>query len=172
MIEKLQGESAKSYQALQDYWNMGAGRSLKSLIARYQEMESPPTSRYSTLANWSSVHNWKERIEREIIDIANENEEIAQEERAKLYKRQFDIINNALQVEEQARGSINYENMSVAQYTSLINAVHKMLADLRTNDTAKIALTDPDGKRPYEGKVDHESIMAIAARLDKLNEQS
>jgi len=170
MIEKIASESGKAYQSLLDYWNMGASRSITKLVELYMASPSPPTTRYSTVAGWSSRYNWKERIEAEIIAIAKQNESVAIEERAKLFNKQFDLIYDALEVAETAKQSINFEKTSVAQFTGILTAIHKMLADLRTNDTTKVALTDVDGKKPYEGKVDESTILAIAARFDKANE--
>jgi len=62
-------ESTKACQALQDYIDMGAGRSLAKLAETYQAIpedapESPPTKHLRTLKGWSSRFEWQARLDR------------------------------------------------------------------------------------------------------------
>jgi len=171
MIDKLTGESSKAYQALQDYWNLGASRTLRKLQGQYQERESPPTKSYPTISRWSSKFKWEDRIAQEIVKIAQENESIAQEERQKLFKEQFNIVRNAIEIEAKSRQFIDYDKLSLAQYNALIANIWKMLADLRTNDTQKIALTDPAGNQAYQ-QIDATNVVELIDRIQKRkNEQ-
>ncbi|MDH5505756.1 MAG: hypothetical protein OEZ02_00865 [Anaerolineae bacterium] len=69
-LKQADGESRAANQALQDYVYMGAGRSLRKLLAQYskqiankQQTAKPPTSRWSTLAGWSSKYAWQSRLD-------------------------------------------------------------------------------------------------------------
>lgn len=66
-------ESARANKALQDYAHMGSRRSLHGLEKRYMAMdeewkknpsrtEKPPSTRWMTISNWSSVFRWQERV--------------------------------------------------------------------------------------------------------------
>lgn len=67
--ERKPGETDKAVLALNDYLRMGPGRSLRDLHERYCQQsangaatEKPPTERLRTLAEWSSVFGWQERV--------------------------------------------------------------------------------------------------------------
>lgn len=76
-LAKSPGETLRANQALRDYANMGAGRSLSSLQELYrarvrQNMaepipgspsESVPTQAIFTLKEWSSRYQWQARLE-------------------------------------------------------------------------------------------------------------
>lgn len=67
-LQPQEGEGAKAYRAFTDYCNMGAGRSLRKLVAVYAQQidgkaaaELPPTTRLRTLEGWSVTFRWLER---------------------------------------------------------------------------------------------------------------
>lgn len=66
--QRHDGESDKAVVACNDYLRMGVRRSLRKLLAVYQERrangsgtDSPPTTLFNTLATWSGKFNWQER---------------------------------------------------------------------------------------------------------------
>jgi len=67
------GESRRSNIALNDYYAMGPGRSLRALHERYigqdatgAQPEKPPTAYVSTLKTWSLRFNWQKRVARRV----------------------------------------------------------------------------------------------------------
>lgn len=75
--ERREKESDNAYNALLDYCQMGAGRSLSSLVNRYQTVSKslPPTKRITTLKQWSSRYEWQARTAAYDADIKAEAEE-------------------------------------------------------------------------------------------------
>ena len=67
--ERQPDETKGSYAAFCDYRDMGVGRSLRALHERYTEQsanksltEKPPTTNFSTIANWSTKFDWQDRV--------------------------------------------------------------------------------------------------------------
>ena len=77
-LARCKGETRKAHDALQDYWRMGSGRSIRKLLQKYNEpdTELPPTRHFATLAGWSARYAWQARIDRakEIDDDALQRE--------------------------------------------------------------------------------------------------
>lgn len=65
-------ESNKARQAFEDYFNLGAGRSIDKLVQKYNEpsTKSPPTKHRATIGKWSSAHNWQQRVAERDAEIA------------------------------------------------------------------------------------------------------
>lgn len=69
-------ETNKARQAFEDYFGMGAGRSLRALHEIYCVQKNtegspiPPTARLPTLKKWSSAHGWQDRVARREKEIA------------------------------------------------------------------------------------------------------
>lgn len=78
MIERLEKETDKSWQAFQDYFAMGQGRSVRGLHTQYMAKRSkkiiPPTKSYKTLLLWSSRYGWDGRVK--AADKAAEEERL------------------------------------------------------------------------------------------------
>jgi len=59
-------ETPAAQEAFEDYYGMGPERSLRKLTDQYEERKQtankPPTVRFETIAEWSTKHNWQERI--------------------------------------------------------------------------------------------------------------
>jgi hypothetical protein len=79
-LNRIKSETQKAHNALMDYFLMGAGRSLRTLIERYRKWgftadnggtKSAPTVRFNTLAGWSTRFHWQARIAQQ---AANDNE--------------------------------------------------------------------------------------------------
>jgi len=68
-LERAQGVSRKSNQALRDYAMMGSGRSQRKLIEHYKgqaasnPLAKPPTLIYGTLAGWCLRNDWVARVD-------------------------------------------------------------------------------------------------------------
>lgn len=64
-LVSVEGETGRANAAFRDYAMMGPARSLRRLLARYQEEEAaggvPPTTAWQTLSTWSGRHRWQER---------------------------------------------------------------------------------------------------------------
>lgn len=65
-LEKIPGETQRANLALFDYYSLGPGRSMQTLLNRYKEDIAkglkPPTRRFSTLLDWSRFNGWQERV--------------------------------------------------------------------------------------------------------------
>lgn len=64
-LAPVDGETAKASQALNDYAQLGPGRSLAGLCERYQSRaETAPTRQLTTLKQWSTTYDWQARVAR------------------------------------------------------------------------------------------------------------
>lgn len=68
LYAKLPGERPKTYQARQDFYRVGPGRTLPILLDRYVERLQdsgiePPTTSLGTLQSWSARDGWQESAE-------------------------------------------------------------------------------------------------------------
>jgi hypothetical protein len=77
-LSRIKGESKKAHSAFMDYFLMGAGRSLRKLLAEFSKQHEnasstkhPPTTKWTTLSKWSHIHRWQARIARQ-TEIDNE----------------------------------------------------------------------------------------------------
>lgn len=77
-LNRIKGESKKAHSAFMDYFLMGAGRSLRKLLANFSKLaeneastKQPPTTKWTTLSKWSHIHHWQARIVRQ-TEIDNE----------------------------------------------------------------------------------------------------
>ena len=98
-LVRAESETQKANDALNDYYFMGSGRSLRKLLARYIEQkqdtnrtDEPPTVHWKTLSDWSTDKHWQDRI-KQAKDIENKNaREKEREDRRKIitgFKGQF-----------------------------------------------------------------------------------
>ena len=94
-LGRAAGERAKTNRALNDYYLMGAGRSIRKLCALYRERyqaaiegESktgfPPTRRLTTLLNWSRHFHWQERVKAAMAQADAERRRIRLERQAEV----------------------------------------------------------------------------------------
>jgi len=62
-IERLPGDTPKSYAALCDYCALGPARSIDKLLQNYTSsgIANPPTKHRASLGLWSSQHDWQRR---------------------------------------------------------------------------------------------------------------
>lgn len=79
--EKGEKETKRAIVACNDYLRMGVGRSLRKLHEIYEKRkqepdkegtEKPPTTRFATIAGWSTTFGWVERAE--VYDAQTEKE--------------------------------------------------------------------------------------------------
>lgn len=89
------GEKGKPNAALNDYYMLGAGRSLRRLCALYRERHQsasegaaetglPPTRRLRTLFGWSARYHWQERVEAAQAEAEAERRRIRLERQIKV----------------------------------------------------------------------------------------
>lgn len=146
--DRLPDEQQRHYRAFLDYRNMGEGRSLNALFARYRvqiENESgtePPCRTKNTLARWSSQFNWVERAEAW---------DMAAVERAEAARREHEqaLIDQLERDREEAR---NVRRMIIKQ---LHNFYVRMLNDVDAGP----------GRRPNVGVQDFGRLVSTAAKL-------
>lgn len=90
-LVRIKGESARANNALRQYYLMGAGRSLRALLAQFNQQvldnegTKPPTTRFNTLGMWSSAYNWQARIAAQ-TEIDFEADRLAWESRRRQIK--------------------------------------------------------------------------------------
>lgn len=79
-------ETPAALQAFEDYWALGDDRSLEGLWRQYKARDEsgakpgPPTVRLNTLKEWSSEHNWQDRVKARIDEEAARVRKKMQEE--------------------------------------------------------------------------------------------
>lgn len=78
-LARCHSESKLANAGLLDYYQMGSGRSLRTLFSKYRNQNSnsaltpSPTNRLSTITTWSVRFSWQERIaRREELDLAED----------------------------------------------------------------------------------------------------
>lgn len=87
-LDRRPDETRQANDALLDYYHMGSGRSVRLLCDKYRNQTEicagsrPPTRRLSTLLEWSTRHEWQDRIH-ESVRLDQEAERIAREEALK-----------------------------------------------------------------------------------------
>ena len=64
-------ETPAAQEAFEDYYGLGAERSLTKLAESYQTSTEPiPTEHIATLKKWSVEHNWQERVKERVRERA------------------------------------------------------------------------------------------------------
>lgn len=138
-LERIKRETVRAHKAFIDYALTGSRRSLRLLLERYRREDSqwtknptkytqPPTTRWTTIANWSKRYQWVERAkafdlvqrERELIDYEQERD-AWRKKRRRLIDASFVKTNNAL---------IGTEMEGVTFHT-LINALRTLNKEVR-----------------------------------------
>jgi hypothetical protein len=64
-LGRIKGETAKHHRALNDYAQLGAGRSLTKLLDHWKHQDRPepaPTRQLRTLKTWSAKYHWQARL--------------------------------------------------------------------------------------------------------------
>jgi len=107
-LHRAAGESARANVALRDYFRMGAGRSLRSLLERYlvqgtskEQTEKPPTLHWSTLCGWSAKFDWQKRVEAQTAIEAAEDEATWRERRREAIERDWQVAGKLLKLSDQ-----------------------------------------------------------------------
>ena len=82
--ERQSKESKNSILACNDYLRMGAGRSLRGLVAKYQQLlhdsdTKPPVTTMKTVGKWSATYGWVKRAETYDAFIEDEKNAMAEE---------------------------------------------------------------------------------------------
>jgi len=85
-LDRVKGEGRRANAALVEYFNMGAGRSLRKLMDLFLERTlndnlAPPTTRIWTLNSWSMENAWDERVKRAEEIQRKEDARILRDER-------------------------------------------------------------------------------------------
>lgn len=102
-LERMEGESKKSHDALHEYAVMGVGRSLRKLLESFNARPVRPTRHWFTLSQWSRNFDWVARVER--FDELNRAKAIAAFE-ANWQEKVMGSTETLGRLSEQARVSI------------------------------------------------------------------
>jgi hypothetical protein len=94
----LDGESLKAHTAFLDYVRMGSGRSLRKLMAWYEDgrqidgqTTAVPTTRLRTLEQWSSTFTWQTRLETYQKTLAADEQQRWEERRRHIRESDWDL---------------------------------------------------------------------------------
>lgn len=153
-LSRCKGETRKAHDALQSYFHMGSGRSLRKLLEQYCQQidQEPPTKRFKTLADWSTRYAWQARIDRakEIDDDAlqrewaTRREEWKQEEwdiAAKLLERAQQMLTFPVAeiVHQNDDGSVQivkpakWKPVDVARFAEVASKLARLAAEMETD---------------------------------------
>lgn len=113
--EMLAGETPKAYQGFIDYCRLGgASRSLSNLETLYKSSTvDVPTTSLRTLKEWSTVHNWQERIR-----IYDQRLQASLETAIK--ERRLSLLDKFGIVVETAIENVNLDDVSLSQVTGAL----------------------------------------------------
>lgn len=148
-LEMVEHETTKAHQALFDYAQMGMGRSLRKLIARYQLQEQEwtsfknnpkgwpqdkpipepiPSKSWTVISGWSGKFLWQERVIR-FDEIEREREALEfQNDRAKWSRRRKEFANAFFNKSVMA---LNALNMSKQELGDVTRAFKTALEEIR-----------------------------------------
>ena len=71
----IKRETSRALRAFEDYFGMGATRSLDKLLQRYSDnAPDTPTQSIDTLKRWSASHNWPARVRDREIKVSEKTE--------------------------------------------------------------------------------------------------
>lgn len=164
MITQLHNENSKQYQAICDYWRLGASRSLNQLLKQYKEARSAPAKTYMVLKRWYTDFEWEKRISENIALEQKELEALYQDELVKNTKRRFDVLDGMYDLIKDM--TVDTENTSIAQATGLLRAFVESSGKIFNLDApVKVAPTDPDGKKPYTIDTSWENVEKLLNKL-------
>lgn len=96
--EKVKGETKNAVLACNDYLRMGLGRSLRSLLSHYREVEqnSAPTLSLATLNLWSAKYGWQERAETYDAAIEADKQAAEKERQRQIAERRKAIMEDGV----------------------------------------------------------------------------
>lgn len=152
MLEKLDTENTKQYQAICDYWRLGAGRSISQLLSLYKEQENPPSKTYVTLKNWSVKFEWDKRISDLIVNEQKLLEDLYTEKLIENTKRRFDLLDDMYHLTQDM--TVDIEDTSLAQATNLYKTLFDAIGKAFNLDApVKVAPTDPTGQKEYQSDI-------------------
>jgi hypothetical protein len=90
-------ETGSAAEAIDDYVDLGPGRSLRILHERYlSDPDAAPTRRLKTLKDWSVKYNWQARIRDAATARSTEKLEQAADLDADTFLKSSVILNNSL----------------------------------------------------------------------------
>ncbi|MFA5166593.1 MAG: hypothetical protein WC449_04870 [Candidatus Paceibacterota bacterium] len=168
MITQLHNENSKQYQAICDYWRLGASRSLNQLLKQYKEAESAPAKTYMVLKRWYTDFEWERRISENIALEQKELEALYQDELVKNTKRRFDVLDSMYDLIKDM--TVDTEDISISQATGVLRSFLDSTGRVFNLDAPlKVAQTDPTGKKEYRPNTDLASVLEL---LDLAKEKS
>lgn len=164
MLTKLDTENTKQYQAICDYWRLGAGRSINQLLTQYKEQENPPVKSYMTLKSWSEKFQWDLRITELISNEQKLLEDLYTEKLIENTKRRFYLLDDMYNLTQDM--TVKIEDTTLQQATGLYKTLFDAIGKAFNLDApVKVAPTDPTGQKPYNIDTSWETAKKL---LDKL----
>ena len=164
MLTKFDTENTKQYQAVCDYWRLGAGRSISQLLLLYKEQENPPSKTYATLKNWSVKFEWDNRISDLIINEQKLLEDMYTEKLIENTTRRFNILDDMYDLTQTM--TVDIEDTTLAQATNLYKTLFDAIGKAFNLDApVKVAPTDPTGQREYQVDTSWENVQKLLDRL-------
>lgn len=186
-FNRIKGESKKALSAFMTYFQMGAARSLRDLLKKYQKQDSeykrqeaaeqqandesatekPPTVSWWTLGNWSKNNYWQARITRH-VEIDNE---IALEQYRQRHMSEEEII---FRLSEQARADMadfaKVRTQADLGKLSQSHLVKKITAHYRQLDngqvTGRITIDLHDAQKALELLGKHHGLFTDNVKVD------
>jgi hypothetical protein len=150
---RIKGETARAYRGFTYYCEMGAGRSLRGMLAEWVRNEHetgtiPPTRRFATLNSWSSRWGWQDRVAEYERRAAEQREQHRQQQRIEV---QDGVVRDGLrmlnwwdgrwqQYEQTAKGVTAYNAREMAKLRREVDDLVRRslgLPDRATESTIK-----------------------------------
>lgn len=134
------GETKKANKALNDYYLMGASRSLEKLFKVYIESSNPVVTRLQTLGYWSSKFCWQNRI-RDYDEIVNkqvlQNTVSSRQERLKQWEESAWKVSQLLIEKAQAMLESDSDSWTMDTASRFVMAADKIARQAVGEDEAK-----------------------------------
>ena len=164
MLTKLDTENSKQYQAVCDYWRLGAGRTIGQLLTVYKEQDNPPVKTYLVLKKWSNKFQWDKRIADLITNEQKILEDLYTEKLIENTKRRFGLLDDMYTLSQEM--TVDIEDTSLAQATNLYKTLFDAIGKAFNLDApVKVAPTDPTGQREYQIDTSWENVQKLLDRL-------
>lgn len=139
-LAPVENESRRAAQALKDYALMGSTRSIKALHKRYELMDAewrknklgavqaPPTTRWTTLSNYSVKFRWQERVHAYDEQIRRKEQETFESDRIRWREHRLRAAKNLL---SKAIAGLNDLDVKDASLTQIARALQTAMNELR-----------------------------------------
>ena len=141
MIERLPKETDKAWQAFQDFYAMGQGRSIKVLHQQYSKQNRKkrnvtPTKSYKTIAGWSSTYKWDERVKVADKELEAERLQALKEEAHRKYLERIQAFRTV--ADQAAVAGIAGSSTLARIQSNIAKQAEQLLSNLAINDLGEL----------------------------------